>query len=149
MKLAGSITNTWDGENTSQCFKLMGRHSQKTNCTFKKRNGMYIRYVHKDGKGLLNNQALDYDKLSDDEYFEIEEWMLKMQQPHRDLHGKEIIFVFTEDGEKKFLPFIKLLKKASKSGVSRKVVSPDAYEIAWESGDGQLGLIQKQISKRD
>jgi hypothetical protein len=101
------------------------------------------RYIHKDGRGLMNNSSLNYEKLDDDEYAEVEEEYLGLQQPPRELHGQEIIFVFTQDGEKKHQRLIQLLSKASKRGIRREETPLDQYEIIWQSTDGQIGLKKK------
>ena len=105
--------------------------------------GVYYRYVHNDGRGLMNNSSLNYDKLDDDESFEIEDEYLGLQQPHESDHGKDLIFVFTPEGERKHKRLIELLSKASKTGVKRIELDPQDYEIEWESGDGQFGLKKK------
>lgn len=99
-----------------------------------------IRYIHKDGKGLMNNSSLNYDKLDDDEYAETEEEYLKLSQPPSVLHNQQILFVFTPDGELKHHRLIELLSKASKRGVIRQEIDLRNYEIVWDSKDGQLGL---------
>jgi hypothetical protein len=102
-----------------------------------------VRYVHNDGRGLMNNSSLNYSKLNDDEYFDLEDQFLNLQQPSSDLHNKQILFVFTMEGEKKHQKLINLLTKASKSGVKRKEIDLSDYIVVWDSGDGQLGLIKK------
>lgn len=105
--------------------------------------GLGIRYTHKDGRGLMNNQSLNYDKLDDDEHSDIEDAYLGLAQPPSFLHSQpDIMFVFTHEGEKKHRQLIRLLKKASKSGVVRQEVDISNYQIVWDSGDGQLGLKQ-------
>jgi hypothetical protein len=103
-----------------------------------------IRYVHKDGNGLMNNASLNYDKLDDDEYFEVENGYLGLRQPPSELHGKRVIFAFTEEGEKLHKRLIELLTKASKRGTRRDEINLSNYEIIWHSDDGQLGLIEKR-----
>lgn len=107
-------------------------------------NNVY-RYVHKDGRGLMNNQSLNYNKLNDDEQLEIEDEYLGLQQPPSNLHNQKVIFVFTDEGENRHRKLIELLTKASKRGVLRNVISLNDYEIVWNSGDGQLGLKKKPI----
>jgi len=102
-----------------------------------------IRYVHNDGRGLMNNSSLNYDKLDDDEHAEIEDEYLGLQQPPSSLHTQPIIFVFTPEGEQRHRRLIELLTKASKRGVRREEVNIPDYEIAWQSSDGQLGLMQR------
>lgn len=106
-----------------------------------------IRYIHNDGRGLMNNSSLNYDKLNDDEYSEVEEEYLSLNQPPRNLHNQKILFVFTPEGEKKNHKLIKLLTKASKTGVKRIEVDLSNYEIVWQSNDGQLGL--KDLKKEN
>lgn len=102
-----------------------------------------IRYVHKDGNGLMNNNSLNYDKLDDEEYEEVQDGYLALQQPPSDLWGKKIIFAFTNHGIQKHHQLINLLKKASKKGVIEQMLKLDDYEVIWDSRDGQLGLIPK------
>lgn len=111
---------------------------------------MYIRYEHNDGKGLLNNQGLDYDRLSDNESFKIEHFFLQMQQPPSGYHGKQVIFAFkNKAAEKRWLPFIKLLKKMSRTGIKRIELDPSKYDVDWETDDGQVALVpKKQASQR-
>lgn len=71
------------------------------------------RYIHNDGSGLMNNSSLNYDKLKDEEYFDVEKGYLRLQQPPSSLHDKKIIFVFTTEGVEKHKKLIKLLVKAS------------------------------------
>lgn len=102
-----------------------------------------FRYHHKDNNGLMNNSSLNYEKLDDDEYSEVEEGYLKLQQPPRDLHGQKLIFVFTPEGENEHIRLINLLGKASKKGVVRQILDLSKYDVVWNSGDGQLGLREK------
>jgi len=103
------------------------------------------RYVHLNGMGILNNAALDYSKLSDSQYESVEEEMLGMQQPPSFLHGKSAIFAFTPEGEQKHKKLIKLLSKASKTKVIKKILKINQYDIVWTSVDGQVALIPKLI----
>lgn len=98
------------------------------------------RYVHNDGRGLMNNSSLNYDKLDDDEHSDVEDEYLGLQQPHSSLHNQNIIFVFTPEGEQRHQRLIELLSKASKTGVRREEMPISQYEIVWQSTDGQLGL---------
>lgn len=102
-----------------------------------------IRYVHNDGRGLMNNSSLNYDKLDDDEHSEVEEGYLGLQQPPSYLHNQQIVFVFTPEGEIKHKRLIELLVKASKRGVRREQIDLSDYKTMWDSGDGQLGLVAK------
>lgn len=108
-----------------------------------KNNNNAYRYTHKDGNGLMNNSSLDYNKLSDDEYFEVEEGYLGLQQPPSSLHNQEIVFAFTNKGEEKHKRLIELLTKASKKGVVREKLNLQEYEIVWNDSDEQLGLKKK------
>lgn len=108
-----------------------------------KKEKQAIRYVHKNGKGLMNNSSLNYDKLNDDEYSDIEEEYLKLQQPPTNIHNQNVLFVFNEKGQKQHKKLIELLTKASKTGVKKQLIPLDSYKIVWESDDGQLGLIPK------
>lgn len=105
------------------------------------------RYIHNDGSGLMNNSSLNYDKLKDEEYFDVEDSYLSLRQPPSSLHDKKIIFAFTTEGVEKHKKLIKLLVKASKYGVKKQKINLYNYEIVWDSGDGQLGLIKKKSFK--
>jgi hypothetical protein len=72
-----------------------------------------IRYIHKDGKGYMNRNSFNIDRLSDDEYLKIEDEFLSLQQPSRDIWNQPIIFAFTPEGERQHKRLITLLKKAS------------------------------------
>jgi hypothetical protein len=104
----------------------------------------FTRIIHKDGKGLMNNQAINYDKLDDDEYFDVEQEYLHLKQPPSDLHNKQVIFAFTPEGLQKHQQLIQLLKKASKKGTQDITLNPDDYEIIWQSNDGQVALLPKK-----
>ena len=101
------------------------------------------RYIHRDRSGLMNNNSLDYSKLSDEEYFEVEEGYLGLTQPPSYLHSQEIVFAFTNKGEEKYKRLIMLLTKASKKGVIRQKLNLQDYEIVWNDSDEQLGLKKK------
>ena len=101
------------------------------------------RYEHDDGSGLMNNSSLNYDKLTDDEYNDVEEGYLGLQQPSSLLHTQKIIFAFTNQGEQKHKRLIELLIKASKKGVVRKELNLSDYIIVWDDGGDQLGLKNK------
>jgi hypothetical protein len=116
---------------------------KKFNEYLKEKNNNVYRYIHKDGNGLMNNNSLDYSKLSDDEYFEVEEDYLSLQQPPSSLHNQEIVFAFTNKGEEKHKKLIELLTKASKKGVVREKLNLQDYEIVWNDNDEQLGLKKK------
>lgn len=105
-----------------------------------------FRYRHNDGRGLMNNSSLNYDKLSDDEHLEVEDGYLGLQQPPHSLHNKQVMFVFTSEGEVKHQRLIELLSKASRTGVVREEVPISQYQIVWQSSDGQLGL-QAAVAK--
>ena len=98
------------------------------------------RYIHNDGRGLMNNSSLNYDKLNDDEYAEVEEEYLGLQQPPHSLHNQRVIFVFTPEGEQRHRRLIELLSKASKIGVRREAVPLSQHQVVWQSTDGQLAL---------
>lgn len=115
---------------------------KKFNDYLKEKNYVY-RYIHKDGNGLMNNNSLNYDKLNDDEYQEVEEGYLSLQQPPSSLHNQKIIFAFSEKGVYKYKRLISLLTKASKKGVIIEKLNLNDYEIVWEDDSGQLGLKKK------
>jgi len=103
-----------------------------------------FRYKHNDGRGLMNNSSLNYDKLSDDEHLEVEEEYLGLQQPPHSLHNQRIVFAFTPEGERRHQRLIQLLSKASRTGVVREEIPLAQYQIVWQSSDGQLGLTSVQ-----
>lgn len=109
-------------------------------------HSLAYRYVHKNGQGLMNNNSLDYDRLNDDEYEEVETGYLSLQQPPSSLHNQKVIFAFTPEGEEKHKKLIKLLSKISKVGVVRQQLNLSDYDIVWENND-QLGLKKKEIQK--
>ena len=99
----------------------------------------YYRYVHGNGMGLMNNQALDYMRLSDEEEADVQDGYLALQQPRGVPAGA--IFVFTADGVRQHAKLIKLLKKASRFGVRGTKLDPSRYKVIWDSGDGQLAVV--------
>ena len=101
------------------------------------------RYIHKDGNGLMNNNSLDYSKLDDEEYFEVEDGYLRLTRPPSFLHDQKVVFVFTNKGEQKHRSLIQLLIKASKKGVVREKLNLQGYEIVWDDNNEQLGLKKK------
>lgn len=108
------------------------------------------RYVHKDGTGLLNNLSLDYERIQKDQHYnDIQQGLISMEQPGWEVswnnpdRRKDIIFVFTPEGEKKHRRLINLTSKISRTGVVRQKLRLADYEIVWESDDGQLGLVPK------
>lgn len=102
--------------------------------------GVVARYVHRDGRGLMNNSSLDYGRLSDDDALDVEEEMLGLRQPPRDIHGMGLVFAFTPEGERRHARLIGLLGSASRTGVVREELPLSSYEVVWDSGDGQLAL---------
>lgn len=114
---------------------------QNTFRQFIENEGRYYRYMHNDGRGLMNNSSLNYDKLDDEEHMEVEEEYLGLQQPPHTLHNKPVIFAFTPEGEQKHQKLIQLLSKSSKTGVRREEIPASQYEVIWQSSDGQVGLI--------
>lgn len=105
----------------------------------------YYRVVHANGMGLMNNQAINYDRLSDREYFKVEEGFLTLQQPRNVPAGA--LFAFTPDGMREHRTLIKLLKKASKYGVRTIRLRTANYEVIWESNDGQVAVVKKNRGK--
>ena len=96
-----------------------------------------VRYTHKDGTGLLNNNGLDRSKLTDDEDAELIELMdFGLTQPPQGTSGT---FYFTQAGEAKNARMLELLSKASKSGVVR-TESKLKTEPTWQSDDGQIAV---------
>lgn len=112
------------------------------NCRFAI-SGQYIRYVHQNGLGLMNNQGLDRMRLDDDEEFELIDLLdFGLQQPIEVPAGA--VFAFTEEGAREHARLIELLTKASKTGVRKEVLDPQAYDVVWQSQDGQVALLPKQ-----
>ena len=89
------------------------------------------------GKGLLNNQALDYAKLTDAEEAEIVQLLnYGLEQP-RGVKGG--VFYFTDEGLTKNARLIELLKKAAKGPVEETTVfAPN--KTLWSSRDGQIAV---------
>jgi len=97
-----------------------------------------VRYTHKDGTGLLNNDGLDRSKLTDDEDAELIDLMdFGLTQPPQGTSGA---FYFTQAGEAKNARMLELLSKASKSGVVR-TESKLKTEPTWQSDDGQIAVL--------
>ena len=115
----------------------------RSNCRFAQAGenpAEYIRYVHKDGLGLMNNQGLDRSKLSDDEESELIELMdFGLQQP-RDVPAGAV-FAFTPDGVRRHARLIELLAKASRKGVRKTRLSAKDFSVVWQSDDGQAALL--------
>jgi len=111
---------------------------------FKTAQSNFIRYVHLDGTGLMNNSSLDRMKLSDDEEFELIDLMdLGLQQP-LDVPS-EAMFAFTEEGASRHKRLIELLSKASISGGVKTIsLDPHQYDVAWSTDDGQVALLPKE-----
>ncbi len=98
-------------------------------------------------KGLLNAQALDYDKLTDEEMAEVETLLpLGLEQPTGVPAGS--VFYFTEQGLVKHARLIELLKKAARG----RVVETTQYvpvQAAWTSRDGQVAIAPGQAVSAD
>jgi len=105
--------------------------------------GPYYRYVHNNGAGLMNNQALDYMKLSDEEEAEVVDGYTGLQQPTSARVPAGAIFAFTEEGRRKHARLLNLLKKASKYGVRVSRLPAAKYDVIWVSSDGQVALLPK------
>lgn len=100
----------------------------------------YYRYIHRNGLGLMNNQGLDRNRLTDDEEAELVDLMdFGLRQPIQ--VPNNAIFAFTEEGKKRHSRLINLLKKASIYGVSMQKLPISNYRVIWDSGDGQVGLL--------
>ena len=102
---------------------------------------IYYRYIHNNGQGLINNQALDRMKLSDEEEGELVDLLdFGLQQPIGVPSGA--IFVFTPEGVQMHQRLLQLLKKASKFGVRKMALrKPENYKVVWQSTDGQIALM--------
>jgi hypothetical protein len=97
-----------------------------------------FRYETKSGRGLMNNEALDRMRLTDDEEDELIELMdFGLEQP-RNVPGGAL-FAFTEEGEKKHERLLQLLKKAAKEEVVRREFP--LKDLVWESSDGQVAFL--------
>jgi len=100
---------------------------------------VYYRYIHRNGLGLMNNQGLNRSRLNDDEEAELVDLMdFGLRQPIQ--VPNDAIFAFTEEGKRRHLRLINLLKKASIYGVTMQKLPGVNYQVIWDSGDGQVGL---------
>lgn len=100
-----------------------------------------VRYTHRDGSGLLNQNSIDYSKLTDNEASELPELLdYGLQQPAYGTYGT---FYFTAIGEERHKKLIALLAKASKLGVIR-TESLLKTTPNWESSDGQIAVSEAQ-----
>ena len=95
------------------------------------------------GKGLLNNQVLDYAKLTDAEEARVIELMnYGLEQPRE--VGNDGVFYFTEEGLTKNAELIGLLKKAAKGRVKEETVFAPK-ETMWSSRDGQIAVRSSDV----
>lgn len=95
------------------------------------------------GKGLLNNQVLDYSKLTDAEEARVIELMnYGLEQPRG--VGNDGVFYFTEEGLTKNAELIGLLKKAAKGRVKEETVFAPK-ETMWSSRDGQIAVRSSDV----
>ena len=100
---------------------------------------VYYRYIHRNGLGLMNNQGLNRSRLNDDEEAELVDLMdFGLEQPL--LVPNDAIFAFTEEGKRRHLRLINLLKKASIYGVTMQKLPGVNYQVIWDSADGQVAL---------
>ena len=96
------------------------------------------------GKGLLNNQALDYAKLTDGEEAEIVQLLnYGLEQP-RGVDSKAQ-FYFTDEGMKTNARLIQLLRKAAKGPVEETVVNAPQSPL-WSSKDGQIAALASDVT---
>jgi hypothetical protein len=103
---------------------------------------VYYRYIHRNGMGLMNNQGLNRSRLTDDEENELVDLLdFGLQQPR---NVPSSIFAFTEEGRQQHARLLKLLKKASTSGVVMQRLPADKYDVIWTSTDGQVALTPKR-----
>lgn len=106
---------------------------------------IFTRFEHRDGTGLMNNQGLDRMRLSDSEEEALVDLMdFGLEQP-RDVPGGSV-FVFDNEGLEKHKKLIRLLRKASKTGVVKKVFTSDVDPV-WVSQDGQLAFKQGDLKE--
>ena len=96
------------------------------------------------GKGLLNNQVLDYAKLTDDEEAEVVQLLnYGLEQP-RGVDSKAQ-FYFTDEGMKTNARLIQLLRKAAKGPVEEVVVNAPQKPL-WSSSDGQIAALASDVT---
>lgn len=97
-----------------------------------------VRVTNRQGMGLMNNQALDRMRLSDDEENELMELMdYGLRQP-RDV-PYDAVFFFTEDGFRRHQRLIRLLRKASTGGYAEHRIRFTGVPL-WISDDGQVAI---------
>jgi len=110
--------------------------------TGKKAGQKITHFAHKDGKGLLDRSAWDLSKLTEDEELELPELLdFGLQQPIDVPAGSK--FYFTEEGLKKHAKLIRLIRKASKTGLVKEQTTLSGKPV-WESNDGQLAIPKEQ-----
>jgi len=91
------------------------------------------------GRGLINNQSLDYDKLTDDEMEEVEYLLpLGLEQPRGVPAGA--VFYFTDEGLDRHARLIELLMKAARGRVDVETIDLP-QNVVWESDDGQVAVM--------
>ena len=104
-----------------------------------------VRVTDRNGVGLMNNQALDRMRLSDDEDEELLTLMdYGLQQPRGVPAGA--VFFFTEDGFARPSRLVRLLRKASTNGYVERRVRYVGTPL-WRSTDGQVAISPEDFSK--
>lgn len=98
-------------------------------------------------RGLLNNQVLDYARLTDEEEAEVIQLLnYGLEQPRGVSTKAE--FYFTDDGLSKNARLIELLKKAAKGPVKETTVFAPKTAV-WSSRDGQIAVMPKSVQRID
>jgi len=102
-----------------------------------------VRVTNRSGMGLMNNQAIDRMRLSDDEEEELVHLMdLGLAQPRG--VPSDAVFFFTEEGFKRHARLIKLLRKASTNGYLEKRIRYTGTPL-WVSSDGQVAIRSEEV----
>lgn len=97
-----------------------------------------IRVTNRNGMGLMNNQAIDRMRLSDDEEEELVHLMdLGLSQPRG--VPSDAVFFFTEEGFKRHARLVRLLRKASTNGYMEHRIRYTGTPL-WASSDGQVAI---------
>ncbi|MCK9600114.1 MAG: hypothetical protein M0R06_13800, partial [Sphaerochaeta sp.] len=122
----------YDASRAARATPVADPSAQKANV-----GDVVVRYTHKDGTGLMNRAGLDLSRLTDAEESRLTDlWSTTLQQPGPGTRG---VFYFTKNGEARHRELIRLLKKASKTGVVRTETTLKS-EPQWQSRDGQIAV---------
>jgi len=102
-----------------------------------------VRATNRSGMGLMNNQAIDRMKLSDEEEDELVHLMdLGLSQPRG--VPSDAIFFFTEDGFRSHSRLVRLLRKASIDGYVEHRIRYTGTPL-WASNDGQVAIRPEEV----